>query len=647
MMYAFGEYELDERSFELRCAGSKVRVQPRVLDLLFLLVRARDRVVLKRELCEAVWGNSEVSEASISRVILEGRRAIGDELQQTIVTVRGRGFRFTGRVTEREPPPVSRPASNRPPNAGTGDPTFIGREACLAAVGARLDDALARRGSLVWLSGEAGIGKTRTAEEIARRAASRGAVVANARAHEKIDAPPFRLWSDIVEVLTQGRTDDATQRFLQKVSAPLRGPPGTGAQQFELFDAVSHHLVDMSRAKPLVVVLDDLHWADEPSLRLLEFCAGEIRQHAVLIVGTYRDSALRRGPGAPAFGSLLAQTNSLSVPLRNLSAAEVARLVTASTGVAPSGDFTRAVLERSGGNPLYVEQLLKTDWAERALTAAAHEMASTMDLQQGLIETICRHLDAMSEQAREALTLAAMLGREFYVAKLGIVSGLSPDTLLDLLDEAMRASIVSPLKDGRHRFAHALVRDVLYKRLSSSERATRHRTVGERLFAYYGDALDAHAPELADHFAGALAAGGDVERALDLAQRAADQESKLGKHRAAAKHWEQAAQALALLPKEDARHVSVQMGLGRSLLAAGQKAEACNAFFDSAVLARTFGLAEDLAEAALAYASLTDEAAPPRRPLLEQALSTLGDPASAAGWRLRTRLELALSGAPS
>jgi len=116
----------------------------------------------------------------------------------------------------------------------------------------------------------------------------------------------------------------------------------------------------------------------------------------------------------------------------------------------------RTLLERTGGNPLYLQQLLRTEWAERALTERAHEMASSMDLQQGLIESICRHVDSLSEQARELLTVAAVLGREFELSKLMMVCDLPQKDVLDRLDEAAQARVLVKGKDGAYRFAHAL-----------------------------------------------------------------------------------------------------------------------------------------------------------------------------------------------
>jgi predicted ATPase len=635
MVYRFADFELDEQRFELRSGGAKVAVQPKVLDVLFYLVRMRDRVVLKRELLDAVWADVVVSEASVSRVIMEARRAIGDDLQQVIVTVRGRGFRFAGQVTEGErsaSPAVAAPAN---------DPSFVGRQAPLAALGVRLEEALAGRGSIVWLSGEAGIGKTRTALELVRRARSRGAVTLETHAHETPGTPPFWPWARIIQSFAALRNDPQTRQLFDSAAPLLAGEAVSGPEQFALFDVVTRFFQSASLARPIVIVFDDVHWADEASLQLLQFFAREVRSAAILIVCTYRDASLPADSRARIMGGLLRESSSVSVPLRGMGLDEIHHLVEVIGGVAPSSAFTKALFERSGGNPLYLHQLLKTEWAEHALTTTAHELASSMDLQQGLIESICRHLDSLSEGARELLTMAAVLGREFQLAKLGIVSHLSADVLTDRLDEAVRVRVLVRSKDGSYRFAHVLVRDVLYKKLSTAERIARHRGIGEKLLAHYGDAASAHAGELADHFTRALP-GADAAMAIDLAIRAAEQASKLGQHREAVRHWQQAAQVFAMTSEDDPRRASVELGRARSLQAAGHLAEAREAFLDAAVLARTFDRSALLAEAALGFAALgVDDTAAPRRALLEEAMGRLaGVPDELA---LKTLVEVALA----
>ncbi|HEY3817715.1 MAG TPA: AAA family ATPase [Polyangiaceae bacterium] len=645
-VYAFGDFELDAPLFELRRAGDKVRIEPKVLDLLLVLVRSRDRIVQKSEILETLWPGVTVSEASIWRVVLEARRALGDAEQRTIVTVRGRGFRFAANVTES--PAAAREAPTHAPTltqtqAAAPDRSFVGREAALAAVGARLTEAMPGRGSLVWLSGEAGIGKTRMADEIAQMARGRGATVLTAHAHLGIEVPPLQLWADLVRKHTRDRSDDASKQLLAAAGPLLRGEePKEPGELFALFEAVSRSFADPSRERPLVVVIDDLHAADEPSLRLLELLAREVRHNAWLIAATYRDGAVPPDGRGHALGGLIASTGSLAIPLRRFSLKEVARLVEVHTGTPPSSRFAEALLDRSGGNPLYLEQLLKTEWAEGALRVAAQELASTLDLQRGLIETVGRHLDGMSGPGRELLTLAAVLGKEFQLAELAVASGLAPELLLDHVDEAVRASVLVPAGEGRHRFSHVLVRDVLYRRVSSAERVALHRRVGEALLAHYGDAIDAYAGQVANHLLRGLP-GADPERAIELGMRAAERQAKLGRYKEAAKLWVRTATALSHLSGGDARRVTVQLGLAKALEGGGPPSEAREAFLDAAVLAETFRCPQQLAEAALGYAALDGDVTR-RRALLEQSLTALASAEGDAARGLKALVRAALDG---
>lgn len=637
MISCFGDFELDDQQFELRVDGVKVPVQPKVLDVLLHLVRARDRVVLKRELFDSVWPGVVVSEASISRVIMEVRKAIGDELHQMVVTVRGRGFRFTASVTERNH--STAPRAEEPPI----DPTFVGRAASLAAAGAKLEEALAGQGSTLWLSGEAGIGKSRTAEEIARRARLRGATILFAHAHETPESPAFWLWTQLMRAYSTSRPEESTRGPLQQVAPLLTGGPmPTGGAEFELFDGVARLLKEAAERQPVVLVLDDLHWADEGSLRLLQFVVRELRQSAVLTVATVRDTGLKSEAIRRALGDLLRERGSVSIPLRGLSLDETEKFVEVASGSSPSPELTRTLLERSGGNPLYLQQLLRTEWAERALTERAHELASSMDLQQGLIESICRHVDSLSEAARELLTVAAVLGREFELARLLVVADLPQRAVFDRLDEAAQARVLVKGKDGAWRFSHALVRDVLYKKLSSAERVSRHRTIGARLLAHYGADADGHAAELARHFARALPAG-DPAVAIDFSTRAARQAAGIGSHRAAAKHWQEALAAFGHVKGDEARRVRVVLELARALSLAGQQAEARGAYLDAATLARTFGLAGELAEAALGFAAIATDAPVQREAVLREALTGLSASPDPARGALETALQAAMA----
>ncbi len=632
MRLCWEEYELDEERFELRRRGEKVPVQPKVLELLLVLVRARDRVVLRRELFDTIWAGVAVSEASLSRAVLEARRAIGDDLQQVLVTVRGRGFRFAADVVSKAPE-----TSAGSMDESAVDPTFVGRASCMTCLTARLDEALMGHGSVVWISGEAGIGKTRTLDEFGRRARARGAAVYSASAHESPAAPQFWLWAQVARAFAAATGGARAAQFLDAV-APLLASASAGdlpnEAQFVLFDAYTRAFIEAGESRPQVLLFDDVHWADDGSHRLLSFFAREIRRSAVVIASTYRDTEQGSDARARTFGALLGECAGLAVPLRGLNPDDIPRFVEVTSGATPSDSLARALYDRTGGNPLYLRQVLQTEWAERALTETAHQLASSMDLQQGLIESIQRHVQGISKEGRELLTLAAVLGRDFTFTELSAVSGLDAATLLDRLDEGARARILVKSKDGAYSFTHALVHDVLYKSLGSADRAARHALIADRLLAHYGASIDAHVSSLALHFIRALP-GGAPERAFDVSVRAAKQASARGEHAAAARYWNAASQALAHLAADDARHVDARLGAAREYASAGEAESARAAFIDTVTLARTFGKSEALVEAALGFGALSDRGLPMRRALLVEAGAALGSATDRAETRAR------------
>jgi DNA-binding winged helix-turn-helix (wHTH) protein len=179
MRYAFHDYELDDERLELRRDGVTVTTQPKVIDLLLHMIRHRDRVVLRSELVEAVWRGINITDSALSQVILRVRKAIGDELQQTLVTVHGRGFRFAPEVVQR-PGSFAGPAQEPPDDA-----TFVGRESAFAALHGHVDVALSGQGCLVLLTGDPGVGKSRLAARVLRLAAQQGARERSPRARRR------------------------------------------------------------------------------------------------------------------------------------------------------------------------------------------------------------------------------------------------------------------------------------------------------------------------------------------------------------------------------------------------------------------------------------------------------------------------------
>ena len=600
MIFAFDEFELDDQLRQLRSSGAEVRVQPKVMDLLLLLVRDRQRALSRQEMLERVWPGVVVGEASISRAIMDARKAIGDELHQRIVTVRAHGFRFAGPVEERGAAAAAAPRLGTP---GV-DRSFVGRDTCMAVLEARFEEAATGRGSVVWLSGEPGIGKTRTADEFARRCRAKGALVCVARASEDGGAPALWSWTQIARAL-----DSTALAERLSAAAGARDAASSATSRFATFDAIVRELAARARSQPLVLVLDDLQWADDASLALLQFLIRNLHEIPIVIVGTFRDTDASGGGRAATLAGLASEYASHTIPLRGLAREEIPRFIEVTTGSVSTPAFADALLARSGGNPLFLQRLLQSDWGVRSLEGAAQELATSMDLQQGLIDSIAHHVGSMSDGARALLTESAILGRQFDLAKLAVVSAQDPHDLLDRLEEAVRARVLRKSAEGVFRFAHPLVRDVLYKKLGAGDRAAWHLRVGERLLAHYGGAADAHAAELAHHFGRALP-NGDPARAVAFAIRAAEEQTALGAHDLAIKHWSEALRVASFLHGRAPQRLAAQLGLGRALARVGRGAEASAAFLDATVMARTFGSAEDLKEAELGYRSASTSAAP-------------------------------------
>jgi DNA-binding winged helix-turn-helix (wHTH) protein len=546
MVYAFGAIEVDERLCEVRRGGAVVHVQPKVFDLLLLLAKAGDRVVPKEEIHQRVWQGVSVGEASIWRLVQEARRAIGDEPQETIVTVRGRGFRLALPVTQI--PPAEPKAEAR--DAVTASAPKASEPAYLTAAAARVERARAGEGSLLWLSGERGIGKTAALADVGRRAEALGASVRAAHTRQRQDVPPFWIWREALPELDGALPRDSTGQL-------------EGAAQFSLFESIARILSDIAARDLLVLMFDDVHWADQGSLELLEFVVPTVGRTRIVVVATYHDASLEEGGRTRALVRAMGHPSSVAFPLRSLSLGEIAALVERATGSQPPEHFAKSLLERSGGNPLYARRILETDWAWKALHAKPGERVTTMDVPKDMIQTISQHIGALSPPALDLLTTAAVLGSPLDFAKLGVVTALPASDLLARLDEAVRSQVLRRDRHGQLRFAHLLVRDVLYKGLSSAQRTRRHAEAAQRLLAHYGTAWELHLIELADHFALALP-DGDVERSIELSMRVAQSEAAAGRPLAAAHYWAHAARALALLPGGDPRQLEVSAGLAEA-----------------------------------------------------------------------------------
>jgi DNA-binding SARP family transcriptional activator/tetratricopeptide (TPR) repeat protein len=507
--------------------------------------------------------------------------------------------------------PALDPAPSEPSHGA-----FVGRDAELEQLVGSLADAIAGRGRLFLLVGEPGIGKSRLAEELISVARARRVEVLVGRCWEAGGAPAYWPWVQALRAHADGAPPE--------LAALLRGVPAgseSESARFRLFDATVEFLRTASREQPLLLVLDDMHAADEPSLLLLRFLARELAHMRLVVVVACRD--VDPSP-SNALGAMLAELAreplATRLSLRGLSEQAVADYVEAELA---SRELAPTLYEETEGNPLFLTETVR-------LLALEGRIA----IPPSLRDVIARRLAHLSDECNRRLLLAAVLGREFDHAALAAMSGIPVDELLEALDEAMRARVVSdvPGARARSRFAHVLIRDALYEGLTSARRARLHRKAVEVL-----ERLGGNDTELAYH----AVAGNDLEKARVCARRAGDRALALLAYEEAARLYDV---ALSAEPDERTR-CELLLERGEAEIRAGRTADAKETFLGAAVRARQLGLSQALARAALGYGGriLWVRAGDDERlvPLLEEALAAL----PAQELELRARLLGRLAGA--
>jgi tetratricopeptide (TPR) repeat protein len=535
---------------------------------------------------------------------------------------------------------------------------FVGRDREVAELLAGLEDAAGGRGRLLLVVGEPGIGKTWLAEHLAGHALRRGVRPLWGRCWEGGGAPPFWPWSQLLAALVEGcdgRTLAATlgpgaAEVAQLVPGlPLRlgtpPPPARAldspAARFSLFRAVTDGFRRAASATPLLLVLDDLHAADEPSLLLLEFLARDLRDARLLVLGTSRDV----GPAPPQLHDAVAELvrEGRLLGLGGLGRDEVRELVRQLAGVAPAEARLTAIHQATEGNPLFVREVVRLLAAEGTLARPGRGVP----LPGSVRAVIQRRLAPLSADAVAVLSAAAVVGRDFDLALVSPACELPVARVLQGLSEGMAAGLVAEVPDavGRYRFSHSLVREVLYEQLPLPARTQLHLRVGEAIEGLHGGGPQAPLAELARHFA-EVAAAGEAARALAYARRAGEQAMAMHAYEEAAAEYRRALHALQFSGPDDAVRCELLLRLGEAQARAGDDANAEQSCLQAAGLSRKLGAPEQLARAALGFGERQVAAGLVNRQLvglLREALDGLGPQDSPLRARLLARLSLELT----
>jgi DNA-binding winged helix-turn-helix (wHTH) protein/predicted ATPase len=606
-LFEFEGFVLDRAGCELRRRGEIVPLQRIPLDLLCLLVERRGRLVTREEILERVWGKGVFvdTEASINTAIRKIRRALRDDpdAPRFVVTVPARGYRF---IAEVGPLETNEPGQFRGRTRGA----MVGRERELTSLVRGLEDAASGRGNLFLISGEPGVGKTRLAEEVAASARAKRMTLLVGHCTEQEEAVPYLPFVEILENIVDrlaepdrlrralGEQGQELARVLPKLRSilPELPPPlelAPAQARRHLFNCFCDFVARLAREQPVLMILEDLHWADDSTLSLLDHLTQRLSDLPLLIVGTYRDAQLNITRGlARALEDLIRGRQATWVGLKTLSRDEVAVMLEALSSKSPPVPLVGEFYTETDGNPFFVEELFRHLEEESRLYDSAGHLRSDLRLAEleappRLRLVIARRLERLSVPTQKMLATAATIGRIFSFEILQASSGTEAGSLLDCVEEAERAGLIFPVAEGprvRLEFSHELTRQAVIGGLSSARREKLHLEVAEAIEricraapesgsaesldveALFADKIDEHLGDLAHHYVRSA----NRQKAVEYLRLAGEQSLQRYANAEAISRFTNALELLKTLPDRPQRahdELVLQTSLGPALVA--------------------------------------------------------------------------------
>ena len=424
---------------------------------------------------------------------------------------------------------------------------FVGRDTERAEARRLLDQAVAGQGSLLLLGGEPGVGKTRLAEEVLAEARQRGCLALTGRCYEMEGTPPFIPWVEVVEhwaritpsaafreVLGDAASEVAKlvpelRRTFPEIPQPIELPPAQ--QRRYLFNSFLEFVERGARITPHALLIDDLHWADESTLLLLQHFAQQLERIPLLIIGTYRDVDLDiQRPFAEMLEALTRQRLAHKLALGRLDERGVAEMLKVLSNLDPPPALVTAVYTETEGNPFFTEEVFHHLAEEGRILDEQGEWRTdlrveSLEVPEGVRLVIGRRLKRLSDEARRVLAGAAIVGRSFDVGLLEALGDAEGEALETALEEAESAKVILTTSSGRElrwEFAHGLIRQTLEHSVSLMRRQRTHLRVAEAMERVYGKNAERFASDIGQHLYQAGVAA-DPEKTVRYLTLAGDQ----------------------------------------------------------------------------------------------------------------------------
>jgi len=460
---------------------------------------------------------------------------------------------------------------------------FVGRAAQLKRLSQRLDEVLNGSGAMIMLRGEPGIGKTRILDEFADQATERGAVVLRGACYDGEWQPPYGPFAEVIAAYAREADGPALVETIGKRAGILaRIAPGLHEkldgisepvtldkeeERFRLFDAVAQFLVSVSQQAPLVVILDDLHWAERGTVALLNHAARFTGSNPILLIGAYRDAEVGRAHSLSSVVTQLSRNPNFEyLRLGGLEKDDLASLLKMIGDQDPPAELVEALNQATEGNPLFCRELLLHLLEEGKILREGIGWSSSLNIEElgipeGVRQIIGQRLVRLSENIKRLLSVASAVNGAFEVDVVASVAALDEDAALNAIDEALDAQVLRPgSAPDTFDFTHALIRHTLYSEMNPARRTRLHRKIAEEMERAWSERTAAHAAELAYHFwRGATASR--PSRGAEYAVAAADNAEAAYAHDDVDAFLQI---ALGLLAPDDPRRASL---LGRRALA--------------------------------------------------------------------------------